>query len=57
MSINKRQTEWRDEDGEHTGSLGVLTAHTQAPVMPQTAMSSDLLQSLDIVPQFRVEIV
>lgn len=39
-----------------TGRLGVLTAHAQAPVMTHTAMGADLLQTLQILAQLRVQV-
>lgn len=38
------------------GGLGVLTAHTKAPVVTQTTVGTDLLQSLQILTQLRVHI-
>ena len=47
-----------DTDGATTttGSLGVLTTHTQAPIMTKTAMRADLLQAFQIITKFRVQI-
>lgn len=39
-----------------TGGLGVLTAHTQAPVVTQTTVGTDLLQSLQILTQFGINV-
>lgn len=39
-----------------TGRLGVLTAHTQTPVMAHTTVGTDLLQALQILTQLRVQI-
>ncbi len=40
-----------------TRRLRVLTTDTQTPVMSQTAMGADLLQSLEIVAQLAVDAV
>jgi len=49
----------RDTDGTSatTSRLGVLTSDSQSPVMSQTAMTSDLLQSLQIITHFRLQTV
>ena len=38
-------------------SLGMLTTHPQTPVVPQTAMRTDLLQPLQILTQLAVHAV
>lgn len=38
------------------GGLGVLTAHTQAPVMTHTTVGTDLLQTLQILTQLGVQV-
>ena len=38
----------------HSRSLGVLTSHSETPMVPQTTMRSNLLESLEIVSQFLV---
>merc|ERR550525_103422 len=40
-----------------TGCLCVLTTDTQAPVVAQTAVSADLLQTLEILAQLVVQLV
>ena len=40
-----------------TSSLGMLTTHTQAPVVTQTTVRTNLLQPLQIVTQLRVDTV
>merc|ERR550525_1296224 len=40
-----------------TGRLCVLTTDTQAPVVAQTAVSADLLQTLEILAQLVVQLV
>ena len=40
-----------------TGSLGVLTTHTEAPEMPETTVRPDLLQPLKVVTDLRVHSV
>jgi hypothetical protein len=49
----------RHTDGPAATSsgLGVLSTHTEAPVVTQTTMRADLLQSLQIVTEFRVDAV
>ena len=39
------------------GGLGVLAAHTDAPVVAQTAMVADLLQALQVVTQGGVDLL
>lgn len=46
-----------DSSTPTTGRLGVLTTHTQAPVVSQTPMRTDLLQALQVITQFRVDTV
>ena len=38
-----------------TGGLGVLTSHTETPVVTETTVSPDLLESLKILTQLVVE--
>ena len=38
-----------------TGGLGVLTAHTQAPVVTQTPVGTNLLQPLEVLTQLVVK--
>lgn len=38
-------------------SLGMLTSDPQTPIMPQTSMGPDLLQSLQILTQFAIDTV
>lgn len=38
-----------------TGGFGMLTAGTQSPVMTQTSVSPDLLQSLKVLTQLVVQ--
>ena len=38
-----------------SGGLGVLTAHTETPVVTEPTMSPDLLESLKILTQLVVE--
>ena len=38
-----------------TSCFGVLTPHTEAPVVPQSTVCPDLLQSLQIVAKLRVD--
>lgn len=38
-----------------TGSLGVLTAHTQTPVVTQTTVGADTLETLEILTDLAVE--
>jgi len=40
-----------------TSSLGVLTTDTNTPEMSETPVAADLLQPLEIVPEFGVDIV
>lgn len=46
-----------DTDGTATatGSLGVLTAHTQTPVVTQTTVGADTLETLEILTDLAVE--
>ena len=37
-----------------TGGLGVLAPHTEAPIVTETTVRTDLLQPLQIVTEFRV---
>ena len=48
-----------DTDGAAaaTGGLGVLTTDTEAPVMTETTMSADLLETLKIVTELGVDVV
>ena len=39
------------------GGLGVLTSDSETPVMSETSVGSDLLQSLQILTQFVVQLV
>lgn len=47
-----------DTDGATTTTsrLGVLTTDTEAPVVTQTTVRDDLLQTLQIITQFRLQI-
>jgi hypothetical protein len=40
-----------------TGGLGMLTSHTQAPVVTETTMGSDLLETLQIFTQLALHSV
>jgi len=46
-----------DTDGTATatGGLGVLTAHTQTPVVTETAVGADTLETLEILTDLAVE--
>jgi hypothetical protein len=48
-----------DTDGPATaaGGLGVLTAHTQAPVVTETTVGTDLLEALEILTELGVDTV
>ena len=46
-----------DSSSSPTGGLGVLAAHSQAPVVAQTAMIANLLQPLQIVTHLGLQIV
>lgn len=39
------------------GRLGVLTTHTETPVVTKTAVSPDLLQALQVITELRVDTV
>ena len=41
----------------HTGGLGVLTADAEAPVVAETAVGADLLETLEIITELRVDAV
>ena len=40
-----------------TSGLGVLTTHTETPVVTETTVSTDLLQALEIITKFGVNTV
>jgi hypothetical protein len=40
-----------------TSSLGVLTTHTQSPVVTETTVGSNLLQSFNIISELRFQVV
>lgn len=40
-----------------TSRLGVLTAHTETPVVTETTVSTDLLQALKVITELRVDTV
>lgn len=40
-----------------TGGLGVLSTHTETPVVTETAVSPDLLQALEILTELGVDTV
>ena len=40
-----------------TGGLGVLTTHTEAPVVTETTVSADLLETLQVLTQLGVDTV
>lgn len=40
-----------------TGGLGVLATHTEAPVVSQTTVGSDLLKALQVVTELAVDAV
>ena len=48
-----------DSDGSSSssGRFGVLTSDPETPVMSQTPMSSDLLQSLQILTQLCLQVI
>ena len=46
-----------DRPAAATGGLGVLTTHTQAPVVTETTVGADLLQALQIITQLRVHAI
>lgn len=48
-----------DTDGTATaaGGLGVLTTHTQTPVVTQTSVGADLLEALEILTELGVDTV
>jgi hypothetical protein len=48
-----------DTDGSATatGGLGVLTTDTEAPVVSETTVSADLLETLEILTELRVDVV
>lgn len=46
-----------DGSATATGRLGVLTAHTEAPVVTETTVGTDLLQALQILTQLGVDAV
>lgn len=46
---------WADALAGTAGGLGVLTTHTQAPVVAQTAVIADLLQALQVITEGSVQ--
>lgn len=42
---------------KRTGRLGVLAPHAQAPVVTETTVSTDLLQSLEIITELGVDAI
>lgn len=43
------------KDSGRTSRLGVLTTHTEPPVMTETTVSTDFLQTLEIITELRVD--
>jgi hypothetical protein len=59
MSENRLTLLLADTDSASTtaGGLGVLTAHTQTPVVTETAVGADLLETLEILTELGVDTV
>ncbi len=46
-----------DSPAAAAGSLGVLTTHTESPVVTETTVSADLLEALEILTELGVNTV
>jgi hypothetical protein len=59
IELEKKAKEIHDTDSlaSPAGCLGVLTAHPDSPKVPQTPVSTDLLQALQVFTELVVQLV